>query len=106
MNARSLVSSNRTAPVIPPPRLSAASTGRRRGPASASSRRWAQAAIRLAGTSATVLEALAATGGMPAASMAGKVKKVAPPAIALTVPPAKPATTRSSVSRKFSRRPG
>ena len=36
------------------------------------------AATRLAGNRATVFEALAATGGMPTASMAGKVKKVAP----------------------------
>jgi hypothetical protein len=30
--------------------------------------------------------------------MAGKVKKVAPPAMALTVPPAKPAATRRTTS--------
>ena len=76
-------------------RCRAAPAGSRRRPASASSRRCALAATRLAGTSATVFEALAATGGMPTASMAGKVKKVAPPAMALTVPPAKPAASMS-----------
>ena len=62
---------------------------------SARSRRWAKAATRLAGHRAVVFEALAATGGMPTASIAGKVKNVAPPAMALTVPPANPAANSS-----------
>ena len=40
------------------------------------------------------LDALAVTGGNPAASIAGKVISVAPPASALTRPPAMPATAK------------
>ena len=51
------------------------------------SRRYAQALEKLAGHSATVLLALATTGGTPTANRAGKEKKVPPPAMAF-MPPA------------------
>ena len=40
---------------------------------------------------ATVFEALATIGGSPAASKAGNVIREAPPTIAVTMPPARPA---------------
>ena len=66
-----------------------------------SSLRYTQALDRLAGQSATVLLALAITGGMPAARSAGKEKKVPPPARAF-MPPAIKAPTATMSSAKGS----
>jgi hypothetical protein len=53
--------------------------------------------LSAAGSSATVLVALATIGGRPAAISAGKVSSVPPPAMELTIPAssAAPAPTRS-----------
>src|SRR3954466_11927031 len=52
------------------------------------------------GVSATVLAAVAMTGGNPAASSAGKVMTAAPPTIAAIHPPAIPAATSSAPCRR------
>lgn len=58
--------------------------------------RSASAAIRCPGEIATAFDALAMTAGKTAASIAGKVISVAPPANALTRPPATPAVSSST----------
>jgi hypothetical protein len=52
--------------------------------------------MRWPGVTATAFDALARTGGSPAASIAGKVMRVAPPAIALATPPVSPAPNNKS----------
>src|SRR3954470_17854100 len=52
------------------------------------------------GVSATVLAAVAMTGGNPAASSAGKVMTAAPPTIAAMMPPAIPAATSSTPCKR------
>src|SRR5690349_9916967 len=76
-------------PMLPPTQISTRPTNERsqRGRRS----RSATAAIRLPGDIATVFEALATIAGSPAASIAGKVMSEAPPTMAVTTPPARPA---------------
>jgi hypothetical protein len=85
-NSASPATTTSQAPTSPPARLettSAISTRLVRDP---SSRRNAQPALSDPGTRATVLVAFAATGLTPAASSAGKVSKVPPPARAFIAP--------------------
>jgi hypothetical protein len=84
--------SNSSAPSSPPA-VAAVQRHSRRASSAGSFRRSAQAAMRCPGKIATAFDALAITGGRPAASIAGKVISVAPPATAFTMPPTKPAPT-------------
>jgi hypothetical protein len=62
-------------------------------PEEASGPRYAHVLARLAGKSATVLEAFAPTEGSPARMSAGSVTKEPPPATAFIAPARKPAPT-------------
>src|SRR5690554_6650748 len=64
-----------------------------------SSRLKSSAPPKYPGKTATALVALAATGGTPASTRAGKVRKVPPPASVLSVPASRAATsgTRKSI---------
>ena len=90
VNAFSGVASRSAAPAaLPTTEISARLTNERsqRGRRS----RSARPATTLPGVSATVFEALATIAGRPAASSAGNVISEAPPTIAVTMPPERPA---------------
>src|SRR5262245_4392068 len=90
VNAFSGVASRSAAPATLPMVATSASDTNDRSQRGMRSRSESPA-MRLPGVSATVLETLAITAGKPAASSAGKVISDAPPTIAVTTPPARPA---------------
>ncbi|KAG1244000.1 hypothetical protein G6F65_022057 [Rhizopus arrhizus] len=83
------------APSAPPALVAAESNQKRRSGVGRFSRS-ASAARMWPGDIATALDALAMTGGRPAATIAGKVISVAPPASALMTPPSAPAPASSA----------
>src|SRR5215203_5676998 len=94
--ARCGVASSSRAPAKPPPRLMKRRTRSGTPSKGRKSRRQAQALARVPGSRATVLEALAATEGRPADTMAGMVTKEPPPAAAFIAPASRPAPNRIS----------
>src|SRR5579871_5561374 len=95
-NVRSVVTRRSTAPIAAPISDSKMTITNRRSSFGRRSRS-ASAAIKWPGVTATAFEALATTGGMPLASIAGNVISVAPPAIALATPPISPAPASSAM---------
>ena len=79
-----------------PPAVAAIDNSQKRRSGAGRFSRSASAARIWPGEMATALDALAMTGGRPAATIAGKVIKVAPPASALMTPPSVPAPASSA----------
>jgi hypothetical protein len=81
------VHNSSSAPTNPPTRLTTASFVTLTSVTSKTLRRYAQALVKVAGNSATTLDALATMGLRPANSNAGNVTSDPPPASALRAPP-------------------
>jgi hypothetical protein len=84
------VCSRTSAPLTPPSRLTMAMVGSR---SLCRSRRSVASEVSCPGHSASVLVALACTGGTPMPSIAGKEMKEPPPAMAFITPAMSDATT-------------